>query len=372
MVLHSAAAPRGDRPAYQSASAPQRILRVVIVDRRAAMRAILAAGLGRERHVHVVGLASNPIDAERIVSAHRPDVVVVALDLAPDQAPAIRVLAEKADTAKIILLSADRVSQIEAREIAQMHGAYACCGSREAHRGGVERMLNELAALIGEAGDNGAKPQPHARAKSGLAVVEQSAPAPPCSVFGGTDIIAIGASTGGIEALQTMLARFSAECPPTLIVQRVNARFVGTIATVLDNLCGARVCIARHGQRLYRGEVYLAPGDDRHLTLAPGAVPRIRLAMDAPDCGPAPSVDALFASLAIRRDLRGTGVLLTGMGRDGAAGLLAMARAGHHTIAQDEESSAVFGMPRAAISLGAAREVLGLPDITNALVGQAA
>ncbi|MFA7586553.1 MAG: CheB methylesterase domain-containing protein, partial [Novosphingobium sp.] len=179
-------------------------------------------------------------------------------------------------------------------------------------------------------------------------------------------VVAIGSSTGGVEALQLLLSSFPADCPPTLIVQHVNPRFAPAIARTLDASSPATVQIAEPNMRLSRGNIYLAPGDDRHLLLSgSGGAFQMLLRTGKPDTGHLPSVNVLFESVARAADRKAVGILLTGMGTDGARGLLAMAQAGAHTIAQDEASCVVFGMPRAAIALGAARQVMPLDSIAR-------
>ena len=363
IVLHARRRRPGDRQA----------IRLVLVSSRAAMRAILAAGLGRDGQIEVVDLARTESEAEGIVAHHKPDAVIVVIEPETGSEPEERCLGDRFAPARTILLVPGRASQIDTAELCATHRAFACCVEGRAEAGGVERMLRNLAVEVRRAGAAAASDEraaTAARTTGTLTAFDRDTVSGPAS--GGTDIIGVGASTGGIEALQILLARFTALSPPTLVVQRIIPQFLEVIVSVLDRSSGAKVSIATHGQRLERGEIYFAPGDGRDFTLAPGAVPHIRLAPKPEGGGVAPNIDALFTSLAMRRDLRATGVLLTGIGCDGAAGLLAMSRAGHHTIAQDEASSAVFGKPRAAIALGAAREVLGLPMITSVLTGVAA
>jgi two-component system chemotaxis response regulator CheB len=186
-------------------------------------------------------------------------------------------------------------------------------------------------------------------------------------------VIAIGASTGGVEALHALLADFPADCPPTLIVQHVSACFAPAIVQSLDRAARPKVMLAASDLPLRRGEVLLAPGDDKHLLIAPAGPGGWRAVMRAGDkvAGHRPSVDCLFASAAQVAGPRALGILLTGMGEDGARGLLAMAEAGAHTIVQDEASCVVFGMPRAAMALGAARAVLPLGAIAGQVFARA-
>jgi two-component system chemotaxis response regulator CheB len=187
-----------------------------------------------------------------------------------------------------------------------------------------------------------------------------------------TTLIAIGASTGGVEALQVLLSGFPADCPPTVIVQHVNPRFAPAIAKTLDLACPAKVQLAEPDMPLKAGNVYLAPGGDRHLSVRGPAAFYARLRSGDPVSGHLPSVDVLFHSVAECAGARAVGVLLTGMGSDGAKGLLAMAQAGAQTIAQDEATCTVFGMPRAAISLGAAAIVAPIDRIAQHVLRKAA
>jgi two-component system chemotaxis response regulator CheB len=178
-------------------------------------------------------------------------------------------------------------------------------------------------------------------------------------------VIAVGASTGGTEALKAFLAELPPDCPGIVIVQHMPPRFTHALAQRLDGLCQVRVKEAQDGDRLLTGHALIAPGDF-HMRLArAGKDCIVRLGDDAPVNRHRPSVDVLFHSCAeVVRD-NAIGILMTGMGEDGARGLLAMREAGAHTLAQDEASSVVFGMPRAAIERGAAEQVVALYDMAT-------
>ena len=180
-------------------------------------------------------------------------------------------------------------------------------------------------------------------------------------------LILIGASTGGVKAIETVLASFPSDCPPVLVVQHIRDDFVSGFVQRLHGRYGPRVVPAQHGQTLSRGTVYIAADADRHLTVTGQGVLRCRLVEAPPRNGHRPAVDPLFES-AVQH---GTGVaaaLLTGMGTDGAAGLGALRQAGALTIAQDRATSIVWGMPRAAVEAGAALRVLALDRIGPALL----
>ncbi|KPQ18004.1 MAG: chemotaxis signal relay system protein-glutamate methylesterase CheB [Rhodobacteraceae bacterium HLUCCO18] len=180
-------------------------------------------------------------------------------------------------------------------------------------------------------------------------------------------LVVLGASTGGVSALETVLTAFAANCPPTLVVQHIRAGFVDGMIKRLDARCLPRVVPADDGLRLQAGHVYVAHDPDRHLVVQPGEPARCRLKAQAPRHGHRPSVDALFESVAGRPGV--AAALLTGMGADGADGLARIQSGGGLTIAQNEETCVVYGMPRVAVERGAADHVLPLDRIAAALFG---
>ena len=183
------------------------------------------------------------------------------------------------------------------------------------------------------------------------------------------DLILIGASTGGITALEAVLCVFPADCPPTLVVQHIRPGFAEGLIRRLDKLLTPNVRAAEDDTPLRRGTVLVAADSDRHLRLILRGGLRARLQDEPPVSGHRPSVDVLFrdgAKLAAGLDVRAA--LLTGMGADGAQGMCELRRAGAQTIAQDRDSSVVWGMPRVAVEMGGASEVLPLVRIGQALL----
>ncbi|WP_265502259.1 CheB methylesterase domain-containing protein [Paracoccus beibuensis] len=184
-------------------------------------------------------------------------------------------------------------------------------------------------------------------------------------------VILIGASTGGITALETVLAAFPEDCPPTLVVQHIRPGFAEGLVRRLDQLLAPTVIAADDGTPLRRGTIYLAAAPDRHLAVGLRGGARTRLVTGPAVSGHRPSVDVLFSeavSLAGRLELRAA--ILTGMGADGAEGMCRLRRAGAVTIAQDQGTSVVWGMPRMAVERGGASEVLPLSRIGHALLGR--
>ncbi|MDU8912386.1 CheB methylesterase domain-containing protein [Aestuariicoccus sp. MJ-SS9] len=196
---------------------------------------------------------------------------------------------------------------------------------------------------------------------------QPAAPKRPATAAFDDSLILIGASTGGIDALMTVLRHFPPNCPPVLIVQHTGAGFGPSLAGLLDRQCPARVRLAADGQPIETGTVALAAGCKAHIQLADGDGKRLRLVPGAPVSGHMPSIDMLFRS-AVPVARRCIAVQLTGMGRDGAAGMRQLFDAGARTLAQDEATSTVYGMPRAAVELGGVQQSVALPDMGQAIL----
>jgi two-component system chemotaxis response regulator CheB len=185
-------------------------------------------------------------------------------------------------------------------------------------------------------------------------------------------IIAVGASTGGVEALQELLTAFPADSPAILVTQHMPAMFTASFAKRLNQCCAVTVSQAKNGERVLPGHVYIAPGG-YHLELARnGANYECRLHEEPAVSGHRPSVDVLFRSVARTAGSNAVGVILTGMGKDGAIGLLEMRSAGASTVGQDEASSVVYGMPKAAHECGATEIELPLNKIAAHVVQKCA
>ena len=186
----------------------------------------------------------------------------------------------------------------------------------------------------------------------------------------GASLVAIGASTGGVEALIEVLSHFPENCPPTVITQHMPGTFTRSFAERLNRTCAAEVAEAHEGAPLEVGKVWLAPGGETHLQVAGNVHMRCRLVAEPPVNGHRPSVDVLFESVAKAAGKAALGVILTGMGRDGANGLLSMRKAGASTLGQNEATSVVYGMPKVAYDIGAVERQLPLERIGAEIVNR--
>lgn len=334
-------------------------IRVLIIDDSATMRAILMSRLSNEPDISVIGTAADAAEGRELIKRFNPDVVTLDIEMPGMNGLDFleKIMSLRPTPVIVVSGSTQEGNEVTARALAL--GAVDCYAKCD--RTGTLQLEDngKLASLIREAAQvrfNTRWPV-SPRVSGQVRLSARSA--------GETRLIAIGSSTGGVEALQTLLADFPADCPPTMIVQHVNPRFAPAIARTLDLASPAKVVLAEPDMPLRQGTVYLAPGGDRHMTVGGAGAFYTRLRQGEPVSGHMPSVDVLFHSVAEIVGARAVGVLLTGMGSDGAAGLLAMAQAGAHTIAQDEATCTVFGMPRAAISLGAAHVVAPIGRIAR-------
>lgn len=344
-------------------------IRVLIVDDSALMRALLQHRLERESDIAIVGTAADAAEARQLIKALDPDVVTLDIEMPGMDGLSFLEKIMALRPTPVILVSGATEAGASATARGLQLGAVGCVAKsqlRAASAGGDE---SGLVALVREA----AKVRRDRPARSPLPAARtpvRSMPAPPATL---PRVIVIGASTGGVEALHTLLADFPEDCPPTLIVQHINACFAEAITQSLDRAVRPRVMLAQSDMPLTPGTVLLAPGNDRHLQVAGAGSHFLRCVLREGDpvSGHRPSVDRLFASLAAtlgaERGHEALGILLTGMGQDGAQGMAQLASIGARTIAQNQASCVVFGMPRAAIELGAASDVLPLDRIAAAV-----
>ena len=317
-----------------------RPVRVLVVDDSATMRGLIALALRRDPEIEVVGGAANPLEAREAIKALDPDVVTLDVEMPGMNGIEFLEKLMRLRPTPVVMVSSltQRGAAVTLEALAL--GAVDCVGKPSGPV--MADGFGELAIKV--------KAAAKAKVRASL-----DAPARPAREhFSGSNVlVAIGASTGGVEALLTLLSGFPKNCPPTVVTQHMPANFTRSFAERLNRVCLPEVEEAWDGAPIEPGRVYIAPGGVAHLTIAgrDGAV--CRLVEEPAVSGHRPSVDVLFKSVAALRGARAAGVILTGMGRDGAEGLLAMRQAGARTFGQDEATCVVYGMPRAAFALGA-------------------
>ena len=327
------------------------------------VRETLAALLTREGGMRVT-VASDPIVAVERIRASRPDVIL--LDLEMPRMDGLTFLRQ--------LMATDPIPVVVCSGLAHSGSDAAI---RALQDGAVDVIPKALLGVRGALESNAATLVGAVRAAAGARVVRRTAAAGATRVRKGDGerplavttnrVVVMGASTGGVAALALVLGALPVDAPGVVVVQHMPREFTAALARQLDAACRVDVVQARHGDRVLAGRVLVAPGDS-HLRLRRDGAHYAVEVLDGPRVnGHRPSVDVLFHAAAAAGGVNAMGVLLTGMGADGAAGLLALRRVGALTVAQDEATSVVFGMPAEAIKLGGAQRVMPLARIGGAV-----
>ncbi|MDQ0319133.1 two-component system chemotaxis response regulator CheB [Pararhizobium capsulatum DSM 1112] len=330
--------------------------RVLVVDDSATMRGLITAILNSDPAVTVVGQAADAMQARQAIKDLDPDVVTLDIEMPNMNGLEFLEKIMRLRPMPVIMVSTLTHRGAEASIAALEIGAFDCVGKPLP---GDPHPFSDLAEKVKAA----ARSQRKFIISGNKAATPSPANSNASEYRAGRKIVAIGASTGGVEALIAVLQKFPANCPPTVITQHMPHTFTKSFAERLNRLCAPTVAEATDGARLEIGKVYLAPGGDRHLQVANPSAPCCRLVERDPVNGHRPSVDVLFDSVAELAGRNAVGVILTGMGRDGASGLLKMRHAGARTFGQNEKTCIVYGMPRVAYELGAVETQLPLSSI---------
>lgn len=332
---------------------------VLVVDDSPTMRGLITAALRRDPEIEVVGSAADPLEAREAIKRLNPDVITLDVEMPNMNGLEFLEKIMRLRPMPVVMVSTLTRAGAEITLAALELGAIDAVGKPGAGTTAQEAFA-DLASKV--------KVAARSRVRGGGRAAAGADARPPSGNWNiaSDHVLAIGASTGGVEALLTIISAFPADCPATVITQHMPATFTSSFAARLDKASAATVREATDGALLEQGCVYLAPGGEAHLEVG-GVTPRCRLVRSDTVSGHRPSVDVLFRSVArLRRPM--TGVILTGMGRDGAAGLLEMRQAGASTLGQDEASSVVYGMPRAAFETGAVQRQLPLGRMAAAIL----
>lgn len=339
-------------------------IRVLIVDDSALMRGLLSKLISMAPDMEVVGAAPDAQTAREMIKALNPDVMT--LDVHMPKMGGLEFLERlmRLRPMPVVMVSSFTESGSETTLKALELGAIDFIGKPRADSGrSMENYAEELvekiraakgARLRGSMSSSAASPSLATPTRPGLAASGK--------------IIFVGASTGGTEAIKEFLLGIPADCPPILIVQHMPESFTASFARRLDTLCAPRVIEAQGNEKIESGTVYIAPGHSHLLIRRGNSGFLTELAPTPPVNRHRPSVDVLFDSAAALVGRKAVGVILTGMGKDGAQGLLRLRQAGARTFGQDEASCVVYGMPREAFLIGAVEEQCSLEDMARRVI----
>ncbi len=340
-------------------------IRVLVVDDSALARRAITEALSQDPEIEVVGQASDPYVARDRILALEPDVITLDLEMPRmDGLTFLKILQEHHPVPVVVVSSLTQAGSAKAME-AMEAGAMDVLGKPDGSRS-LSSISREIAFHVKAAASATRRVRlPASRpAAKRAAATQNTAP----GKYSPRKLLVIGASTGGVEALRFLLPRLPAGLPPIVVVQHIPAYFSRSLAEHLDKMCEYEVREAIDGDILRPGLCLIAPGDFHLLLQNTNGSTAVRLNQSPPIHYCRPAVDVLFRSAAEQAGKEAVGVLLTGMGVDGARGLQAMRAAGARTFAEDESSCVVFGMPQAAIKLGAAEQVLPLAQLPEAIL----
>jgi len=349
-------------------------IKVLIVDDSAVVRQVLTAALAEDSSIEVIGAASDPLFAMERMRTQWPDVIVLDVEMPRMDGITFlkKIMAERPTPVVICstLTEKGAATTMQALEA----GAFSIVTKPKM---GLKRFLEEssddLVSTIKAAANANARrlvpsvtsvtPQPKLSADAILSAATHA-------MAETTErVVAIGTSTGGTQALEAVLTALPQVCPGIVIVQHMPEKFTGAFAARLNDLCQIEVCEAKSGDRVLPGRALIAPGGRHMLLKRNGAQYHVDVVDGPPVNRHRPSVDVLFRSVAKCAGKNSLGIIMTGMGDDGAAGLLEMRNEGALTIAQDEQSCVVYGMPKEAVKRGAVIKTLPLGAIAGAIAG---
>jgi two-component system chemotaxis response regulator CheB len=342
------------------------MIRVLIVDDSALVRKVLTDELSKFEDIEVIGSAVDPYVAREKIARLRPDVITLDVEMPRMDGLSFLEKLMRHYPIPVVVVSSLTPENSETALRALELGAVEVV-SKPGSMYTAPDVSRQLIRAIRAAAMAKVRPL-GARTAEGAAAERPAQPRGGVPLRTTHKIVAIGASTGGTRAIETLLRAMPPDAPGIVIVQHMPANFTASFAARLDQVCAIEVREARDNDPVAPGVALIAPGD-RHMVLQrSGARYHVRIKDGPPVHHQRPAVDVLFMSVARNAGRNAVGVILTGMGADGASGLLAMRESGAYTIAQDEASCVVFGMPREAIRLGAAMEVVSLDEMAPAIL----
>jgi len=340
-------------------------IKVLIVDDSALIRSLMTEIISSQPDMEVVGAAPDPLVAREMIKKTNPDVLTLDVEMPKMDGLEFLEKLMRLRPMPVLMVSSltERGSEITMRALEL--GAVDFITKPKIS---IQSGMLEYAELIAEKIRIVARARIKTRAQylaDASHHASAGAPALRSPLISSEKLIIVGASTGGTEAIKTFLMKMPADCPGILITQHMPEGFTKSFAKRLDGLCQISVSESEGGERVLPGHAYIAPGHSHLLLARSGANYMTQLNQEEPVNRHRPSVDVLFRSAAQYAGKNAVGVILTGMGKDGAAGMLAMKEAGSYNFAQDEASCVVFGMPREAIAIGATHEVAPLNELSG-------
>ena len=345
---------------------PQRKIRVLIIDDSALIRSILKEVINSFPDMEAVGAAANPLQAREMIKTLNPDVLTLDVEmpemdgltfleklmrLRPMPVLMISSLTERGSDAALRALELGAVDFLPKPKMGIIEG--------------IQGYADEIAAKIRVAYKTKLRPRSQ-EVQHAIEVL----PALGNRLATTEKVIVVGSSTGGTEAIKEFLVRMPADAPGILIAQHMPEAFTKSFASRLDSLCKISVKEAESNERVLPGHAYIAPGHSHLLLKRSGANYMTELSQAAPVNHHRPSVEVLFRSTALNAGKNAIGVMLTGMGKDGAIGMLEMRQAGAYNLAQDEATCVVYGMPREAVAVGAVDEVVPIQEMTQRVLSR--
>jgi two-component system chemotaxis response regulator CheB len=343
------------------------MIKVFIVDDSALVRQVLTACLERHPGIRVIGQAADPLFALEKMQRDWPDVLV--LDVEMPRMDGITFLRKLMSEHPIPILICSTLTEAGAAITLDALAAGAV-GVFTKAKLGLKDSLQQLSGDLIKQIEIAARSRPHAMLGKPLLVPEKTTEISTQAALTTTDrVIALGTSTGGTQALELVLRQLPADSPGIVIVQHMPEKFTAAFAQRLNGLCQIEVREASHMDRVRPGLALLAPGGQHMQLKRSGAQYFVEVLGGPPVNRHKPSVDVLFRSVARHAGHNALGIIMTGMGDDGARGLLAMREAGARTVAQDEASCVVFGMPKEALRMGAAETIEALTNLPK-VIGQ--
>ncbi|MCW3172659.1 protein-glutamate methylesterase/protein-glutamine glutaminase [Shewanella subflava] len=337
------------------------MIKVLVIDDSAFMRQLLTHMLDADDNIIVVGEAEDPYEARELIKQLSPDVLTLDVEMPKmDGLAFLRNLMRLRPMPVVMVSSLTQKGADVTLEALSLGAIDYVAKPKNNHKNSLALFQNNLIYKVLAAGQITFDAPPPIRhnlpTNSDISNKFKNR------------LIAIGASTGGIEAIQTLLTPLPANLPPVVITQHIPPVFSTSFAARLNKNCNLNVIEAQGGEKLTAGNVYIAPGDRHLVIIRDGAHFKTKLLNSDPVNRHKPSVDVLFNSVAEHAAKTSIGIILTGMGNDGSQGLLNMRQKGAYTIAQDQASSVVWGMPGSAVEMNAANEVLPLADISSKLL----